>query len=167
MICREKTALDFLCTISQEFMRSCTGGIAAPWAFPFSEAIKGWWLRQEGHYTHLIEAMKHADPDNPAYDAEEREHIAFHTYPQLRLFNALITGQPTEFNDVLFDALESHKAYWTRTPERAQNPDGYIALAPLALTCLAHTSGFPIDVQSDYLPQNLVTGAWVGEFPIL
>ncbi|MGA5420707.1 Imm49 family immunity protein [Streptomyces lavendulocolor] len=46
----------------------------------------------------------------------------------------------------------------TRTP-------WYLALGPLAIACLAYDAGFPIDVESDYLPSELLNRAWLGEFP--
>lgn len=165
MTCRDKDRTDFLCSIPQEFLQASSGGTVSPWVYPFTEAIKGWWRREDDFYSHLITALERANPDDPALEADLVEWVAFHAFPQIRLFNALVTEQHAEFNDVLFEALESHRSYWTRDAERAQDPAGYVALAPLAFTSLAREAGFPIEVQSEYLPQHLVDGTWVGEFP--
>ncbi|MGW7594442.1 Imm49 family immunity protein [Streptomyces rubiginosohelvolus] len=34
----------------------------------------------------------------------------------------------------------------------------------MAITCLAFDAGFPIEVESDYLPAHLLNRSWVGEF---
>ncbi|MGA5166236.1 Imm49 family immunity protein [Streptomyces lavendulocolor] len=46
----------------------------------------------------------------------------------------------------------------TRTP-------WYLALGPLAIACLAYDAGFPIEVESEYLPKHLLTHGWLGEYP--
>lgn len=58
------------------------------------------------------------------------------------------------------------REYWTADEERAKDPEGRIALAPLAITCLAHDGGIPIEVQSDYLPKHLLQRGWLGEFEV-
>lgn len=42
---------------------------------------------------------------------------------------------------------------------------GLIALAPLAIACLAYDAGFRIEVESGYLPIALLERSWAGEFP--
>ncbi|MET7633556.1 MULTISPECIES: Imm49 family immunity protein [unclassified Streptomyces] len=41
--------------------------------------------------------------------------------------------------------------------------EGLVALEPLAMACLANDAGFPIEIESDYLPKALVERAWVGK----
>ncbi|MFF4797231.1 Imm49 family immunity protein [Streptomyces sp. NPDC001351] len=36
-------------------------------------------------------------------------------------------------------------------------------MAPLALTCMARDTDFPIDVESEYLPEELLRFGWAGE----
>ncbi|MGW8703468.1 Imm49 family immunity protein, partial [Streptomyces eurythermus] len=33
---------------------------------------------------------------------------------------------------------------------------GLVALAPLAITCMAHDAGMPVQIESEYLPKHLV-----------
>lgn len=37
------------------------------------------------------------------------------------------------------------------------------ALGPLAIACMARDAGMPIEVQSEYLPKELLEFGWVGE----
>ncbi len=41
--------------------------------------------------------------------------------------------------------------------------EGLVALDLLAIACLAYDAGFPIDIESEYLPTALLEYAWVGE----
>ncbi|MFB7596059.1 Imm49 family immunity protein [Streptomyces sp. NPDC056160] len=36
---------------------------------------------------------------------------------------------------------------------------------PLAIACIAHDAGMPIEVESEYLPIALLGRNWCGEFP--
>ncbi|ESU48014.1 hypothetical protein P376_4005 [Streptomyces sp. HCCB10043] len=38
-------------------------------------------------------------------------------------------------------------------------------MAPLAMACFALDAGFPVEVESDYLPKHLLQRTWIGEFP--
>lgn len=60
-------------------------------------------------------------------------------YPPIRLFYYLFRGLAEKFN-----------------PERVDDPDGFIALAPLAMAVLAQRAGLPVEVPSPYLPENLL-----------
>ncbi|MFY4723437.1 immunity 49 family protein [Streptomyces sp. LaBMicrA B280] len=64
----------------------------------------------------------------------------------------------------LVEALELHQQHWTADEERAEDPEGRLALGPLAIACLAYDGGIPIEVESDYLPQHLLQRGRLGEF---
>ncbi|MFF1301237.1 Imm49 family immunity protein, partial [Streptomyces sp. NPDC058296] len=51
-----------------------------------------------------------------------------------------------------------------RSADRALSSEGLVALEPLAMACLAYDAGFPLEIESDYLPKALVERAWVGKF---
>lgn len=40
--------------------------------------------------------------------------------------------------------------------------EGLVSLGPLAIACLARDAGFPIEVESEYLPKALLDFAWTG-----
>jgi len=82
------------------------------------------------------------------------------------MFKATVEGDQAALNDALYQASNSTSPIGPGTTNRPRRPGGYVAPEPLALTCLARELGFTIDVRSDYLPQALVEGTWVGEFPI-
>jgi hypothetical protein len=65
-------------------------------------------------------------------------------------------------NEVLRQALASHRHYWRDIPVDGQpqsnKPESLIALGPLAFAALRHDEGLPVTIRSDYLPQNIVDG---------
>lgn len=83
----------------------------------------------------------------------------------MALFHWRATGQEEQFNDSLDKALRAHRAYWTADQERADSCYGWVALAPLAVACLALDAGFSIEIESDYMAARLLKATWPGEFP--
>ncbi|MFJ4003054.1 Imm49 family immunity protein [Streptomyces sp. NPDC090023] len=51
-----------------------------------------------------------------------------------------------------YDALD----YATAKEGRTLSSEGLVALAPLAITCMAHDAGMPVQIESEYLPKHLV-----------
>ena len=62
---------------------------------------------------------------------------------------------PDEFNDRLADAVQLHNEYYERELRRG-NIAGYLAFRPLGLAALAVRRGIEIEVESDYLPAELL-----------
>ncbi|MFD9452135.1 immunity 49 family protein [Streptomyces sp. NPDC059985] len=56
--------------------------------------------------------------------------------------------------------------HWTATPERAEDLDGRVPVAVLAIVRLAYDGGIPVRVESAYLPEHLLRRSWVGEFEV-
>ncbi|MFD4116654.1 Imm49 family immunity protein [Streptomyces niveus] len=61
-------------------------------------------------------------------------------------------------------ALTWHKECWAANEARSLSGDGLVALAPLAIACMASDADMLIEVESEYLPKHLLRRAWVGEF---
>jgi hypothetical protein len=166
MICRERERTDFLCAVPEDFLRASEqGGVPYPYMEHWGRALRTWWLREDEHYDHLIAAVRAADPEAPGLDRAGSEHIALLALPRMKMFKGIVENDEAAFNDALFEALELHRTYWTRDSERAADPSSHVALEPLGLACLARELGLTIDVQSAYLPEALLDGRWIGEFP--
>jgi Immunity protein 49 len=76
--------------------------------------------------------------------------------PAMELVAALLEGNTQNFNESLADALECHKKYWSSDEQLSGDPRGFIAIAPLGLACAAYDAGFPIEVESDYIPKYIL-----------
>ena len=85
-------------------------------------------------------------------------------YPPMELLYHVLNRDADRFNASLERALVLHRQHWS-AGDRATNPDGFVALAPLAMAVLAQEVGIEVRVESDYLPRYLLSGAWVGETP--
>jgi len=96
--------------------------------------------------------------------ADQRDYLDHILAPQLSLLTRYLQQDPALFDAALTAAVEDHHAYWS-VPERADDPDGFVAWAPLAIASLARQEDWSISLESPYLPTNLLNGSWVGEFP--
>lgn len=77
---------------------------------------------------------------------------------------SLVREDHAGFNRALAESIEWHKEYWS-TEENALQATGLVALAPLAMACLAYDASFPIEVESEYFPIALLERDWPDEFP--
>ncbi|MEJ8643160.1 immunity 49 family protein [Streptomyces sp. MS1.HAVA.3] len=84
-------------------------------------------------------------------------------YPPLNLFYRYLSQESDLFNEALAEALTWHKEYWTADEARCRSGEGLVALGPLAIACMARDAGMPIDVESEYLPKELLEFGWAGE----
>ncbi|MCH0539330.1 immunity 49 family protein [Streptomyces sp. MUM 203J] len=127
------------------------------------DTLQTYWLQGHGLVEKLTLAVETSHPDIATMTP--RALLQAVLAPPINLFYLFVTNNPSGFNEFLVQALELHKAYWTADEKRAEKPDGHLALAPLALACLAYDGGMPIEVESGYLPHHLLTRGWLGEFP--
>ncbi|MFE5723874.1 immunity 49 family protein [Streptomyces erythrochromogenes] len=76
-------------------------------------------------------------------------------YQPVELFHRLFTRDREAFGAALTEALAEHGGYWAESAA----PRARVALGPLAMACLAHDQGFPIDPERlPHLPRYLVDG---------
>lgn len=80
-------------------------------------------------------------------------------YPPINLYRRFVRRDHEGFNQALLEALEAHKSYWTADEDREESVEGSLALGLLAIGYLAYDAGFPIEVESPYLPQHFRAGA--------
>ena len=64
--------------------------------------------------------------------------------------------------DALVEALTLHKCFWSAS-ELANDYEGWVALGPLALCCLARDAGLPVNVESGYLVPFLIERRYVSD----
>jgi hypothetical protein len=75
--------------------------------------------------------------------------------PLTVMLEALAKQDAAGFQTALATALTNHKKYHG-TPSRRQSSYGMVAWAELALCCIGHDLGIPIEVESDYLLPVLI-----------
>lgn len=148
MICRDHDRVDDLVRVPEEMRRS-SGTEHDEAVHEWTSVLHGYWYGGYSMSERSLEAMPRNDDL---------------LYPTAELFYRISEDDQTGFTASLAEALERHRKYWTETEERAKNPEGFLALAPLALASRAQDSGWlRVTVRSPYLPLTLLDGGRVGE----
>jgi hypothetical protein len=165
-ICRENDRLDRLMRVPVSFLRESSlrtsGTELDEYIYAWVEALQKYWFRQaDGMWSALVSAIDGTNPETTR--AVDREMMLSLLYPPLELFQLYNRGDTERFNTSLAQALTWHKQYWTRDEARLLSSDGLVALGPLAIACMAYDNDFPIEVESPYLPKELLQFGWAGE----
>lgn len=162
VVCRDRERLRRLAEFPVERMREAEGEFDE-YVYLWVDALQAFWLRRPDLVDKLRATIEATHPDRVRIVAPDALNQLM--YPPIDLLRRYLTRDHAGFNQALVEALELHKAYWTADDDRATDVEGSLALAPLALACLAYDADFPIDVESDYLPVELLHRSWLGEFP--
>ncbi|WP_406322165.1 immunity 49 family protein [Streptomyces sp. NBC_01637] len=161
VICRENQRLEQLAQVPVSFLRA-SGAVFDEFIYDWVEALQSFWAgRAEDMWNKLVAAAKGTAPET--IGNTDTELVLKILYPPINLFDRYQRVDTAQFNEALVDALTWHKQYWTADEARSLSSDGLVALAPLALACLARDGGFPIEVESEYLPKELLEFGWAGE----
>ncbi len=162
VVCRDQARMTQLCQVPVETLRA-SGAVFEEYIYHWVDVLQTYWLERPGLGDKLVAAFEATDPDRLRF--LDRETMLKVLYPPINLFYRFVGQDADQFNEALVQALELHKEYWTANEEREESGDGDIPLAILAITCLAHDAGRPIEVESEYLPEHLLKRSWLGEFP--
>lgn len=162
MICRERSRVLMLASVPEELLRG-SGAKYDEYVYQWVKALQIYWREEDGLVDALLAAMQGTEPD--ALRIADPELVLELLYPPIELFYLFTQRDEAKFNDSLVRALELHHRFWTKDQERRTKPDGFISLPLLAIASLAKDAGMTIDVESEYIPQVLLEGRWVGEFP--
>ncbi|MFE2415182.1 immunity 49 family protein [Kitasatospora sp. NPDC059408] len=162
VICREDDRIDQLAQVPVEFLRA-SGMEFDEYVYHWIRALQLAWSGDPQTWESLVAAIKGTAPEDARIAGAEL--MLKILYPPLELFQLYLRREGEAFNKSLADALTWHKEYWTANEARSVNATGLVALAPLAIACLAHDADMPVDVESEYLPHHLLRRGWVGEFP--
>lgn len=107
----------------------------------------------------LINAMESTGPDSGHYTANKQavNYVLYIYEPLIRVYDALLRRDESDFNTQLQDALELHKKYWGTEKDNKNNDSrGWISWYLLAPVAMAYDFGMKLEVTSDYIPEWLV-----------
>ncbi|MDG9716422.1 immunity 49 family protein [Streptomyces sp. DH24] len=161
IVCRDQKRMTRLCEIPLDRLRSPEGAYDE-YVYHWVDALQTYWLQGPGLVEKLTAAIEGSSPD--VATTAPRDLLQQVLYPPIDLFYRFLRQDRDGFDEALAQALSLHKLYWTADEDRAKDAEGRIALAPLAIACLAHDGGIPVDVESEYLPHHLLQRSWLGEF---
>ncbi|MER7729881.1 immunity 49 family protein [Streptomyces erythrochromogenes] len=159
-ICRENGRVNELAHVPQSFLRASDAEFDE-YIYAWIETIQHHWHGRQETWDTLVRAVDGTDPAHVRIAGQEL--MLKILYPPLQLFHRYVARENDLFNEALADALNRHKEYWTANEDRARSGEGLVALGPLAIACMARDAGMPIEVESAYLPQELLEFGWVGE----
>ncbi|MFE1410214.1 immunity 49 family protein [Streptomyces sp. NPDC085524] len=160
VICREAARLDMLAQIPVSLLRDF-GGALDEYTYAWVETLQSFWLRRDDLQTHLVRAVDLSSAEHArVIDAEEMTKLR---YPPIMMLYHYLRNDVAGFNNALADAVRWHKEYWTADEDRTVQVLGIVALAPLAIACLAKANGIPVELESEYLPEALLDFLWRGE----
>ncbi|MFD4834932.1 immunity 49 family protein [Streptomyces uncialis] len=163
VVCRDQKRMTELAELPLDVLRA-SGAVHDEYLMHWVSALQAYWLRDQARLVDELSAtFEKSHPD--AVRVVPRDWVQWMVYPPVNLLYRFVNRDHAGFNEALAEALEFHKAYWTADEDRAESMAGVMALAPLAMTCLAYDGDFPIEVESDYLPHHLIARSWLGEFP--
>jgi hypothetical protein len=161
MTCRERERTDMLCAVPVEFLRTSEPGFD-PYVYDWVGALQMFWRGEPGHAQRFHLALEGTDP--AAVTVATHEFTYLLSFPPMKMFSYLLTGEHERFAEALYEAVDLHRTYWTKDDYRRRQPEGFVALGPLAVACLAREMGVPFEIDTPYLPAGLLQAGWVGEF---
>ncbi|NBE53826.1 immunity 49 family protein [Streptomyces boluensis] len=161
VICRENDRINQLAQVPIAFLRA-SGAEFDEYIYAWVETLQNRWFGRDETWDTLVTAVEGTDPEVARVASPEL--MLQILYPPLELFQFYLRGETERFNEALVRALTSHKTYWTADAARSLSGEGLVALGPLAIACMARDDGrMAIEVESAYLPKELVEFGWVGE----
>ncbi|MFB7554889.1 immunity 49 family protein [Streptomyces brevispora] len=164
VICRDQERMTELCQVPMDVLRA-SGAQHDEYLYHWVATLQAYWLRQQPEMVEsLTAALQTSHPDMT--EIAPRDWLQKISYPPINLFYHFVKHDQDGFNTALVEALELHKTYWTNNEDREKDINGLWAVGPLAIACLAYDGDFPIDIETEYLPQHLLQRSWVGQFPV-
>lgn len=151
-IVEDRSAIDFLSATTLDVLRGSSSR-GDECQYLFIDALQAFEKRADDWSTRLRAALTATDPATASISDEE--FVLNILVPEMQMLFRLAIGETAPFNEALDFALERHKKYWSKA-KRKRDPNGYLALGPLAITKMARKAGMPVEVESDYLPKQLL-----------
>ncbi|WP_328399337.1 immunity 49 family protein [Streptomyces sp. NBC_00390] len=161
VICRENERAQQLAQVPVSFLRA-SGAEFDEYVYAWIETLQNFWFGRSETWDTLVAAVNGTDPQQARIAGTEL--MLKILYPPLELFQLYLRRESEQFNESLVTALTWHKEYWTANEARSLSGDGLVALAPLAVACMADDADMLIEVESEYLCKHLLRRTWVGEF---
>jgi hypothetical protein len=147
--------LDRLCSVPIS-LTQLSSTRSSKYFYLFAEALQGFYIGKREAYDLLEEAMSLATPED-VYEGSWL-YVSSITIPWMNLLDCVMNSEQERFNNVLQEALQLHKQYWTKDEDSLLYPESYFALGLIAICRLAHEQGMIVNGDSDYLPLRLVAG---------
>jgi hypothetical protein len=155
-IARDEDVEERLATMPVDPLRDALG--VDEYALAWGRALQALAVCDEGGVSKHVAAVH----------AEAAPRRLYHHHPErarltLLLADALLplaARDEVAFEAALGAALRAHHDFYEAPEQKDERPQGYVALGPLGLACLAHDRGLKVDIASDYVPRALITRSY-------
>lgn len=162
ILCREQGRMTMLAEVPIGLLRA-SGVACDEVVYDWIDTLQTYWKEGPDIGAKLNKAIDGTDPDRPSIVG--RAYMLRIVYPPMIQLYRILLNEPGKFDAALIHALELHREFWSSDMEgRSMDARGLVALAPLALACLAHDGGLSVDVESPFLPTHVLKRDWLGEF---
>ena len=152
LIVDDRAAIETLAATPTAVLRA-SSSTADECQYLFIEALQGYLSGSASWGDSLQAAVDATDPETVVLADEE--FVLNILVPEMQMFFRLALAEVEPFQTALEFAVERHKKYWAKA-SRKNDPDGLLALGPIALASSAFKTGAPIVTASDYVPRGLV-----------
>jgi hypothetical protein len=156
LACREEHILDSLIAKPTEIARQ-SGLISNEYSYLMIDALKSLYEPEvplEEVYRKLTAALDATEPSQ--IEELTIDAMLNLVVPAMEMIFRLLEGDSQAFNAALEKALNLHKKHFGSDEKMSGDPRGFIAIAPLGIACYAYDAGFPIEVESDYIPKCIL-----------
>jgi len=164
---QDALSVQLLARVPLEPLLASSGALlTAPYALPHARGLQMMFNGERGGLSLLVKT--HGTWRSPDLPQALREDGIFLVGPEIELAlfhkytdeEAREVGRPT-FDRVLRMALVDHRWLWNVSepnPGRTQtrDPEGFIALGPLAFAAQRYRRGLPVNITSGYLPRSVI-----------
>ena len=145
-------ALRRLCVFPTAVLREAYSK-AGEHRYLFKEALCAYVRLEADVPDRIARALEAVDPVHP--DPAERARDASLATPQMTVFRH-IAARDFNFGAAMQRAIELHTQYWSASHDNARNPRGFLSIEFLGLAVLARHVGLRCDVETPYLPMDLI-----------
>ncbi|MCP2249726.1 immunity 49 family protein [Lentzea aerocolonigenes] len=156
VITRSEERIQELCSTGKYTLRG-SGAKVEDYLHPWIETLQRFLSGEPVSPALLESVIDLSDPENAIYAS--REYMLLAAYPPVNMLYRILRGTAAQFTEALTQATTAHRDYWSQA-ELADDPAGFVALPVLAMAIRGRDNGFPIEVESHYLPEDLVNATW-------
>lgn len=149
---RDEERIQQLCGVNKYTMVA-SGVKADNYVLPWIDTLQRFLRHEDVPADLFTKVMELTDPDQATITPQD--YMLRIAYPPIKMFYYLLRRDAEKFSEATVQAVTLHRDYWTH-PDLAEEPDGFVALAPLAIAVLGKRVGLPVNVESEYLPHHLL-----------
>jgi hypothetical protein len=118
------------------------------------EALMAFAVGRAGAGDLLVTAAREADP--ATVDPRIRDWVLDIVTPELQLAFSVLAHDASGLDRWMAEAIKGHHHYYVARAEPRKTVAAQLALAPLAIACVARDRGIPTTVTSDYVPAAII-----------